>query len=644
MTNNERLKNKIRNDIVTENQLKNKDKLKTEVKCLTGKLLLGLIFIGVSCIAIFSTVKLHMSSDKNNEMDLKRDVQKTENSNFDKVLLKLLLGQKKRNVQTETTEKPTIVSVIKKLLSGKDTSSFNVNVGMRQDQQMQQCEGSHFKRTFPDIDYAFFGYDVFFGYPLASGHDPGFTYPIFEAEYSEGRQTSDCRYKVPNGLVVVPDVSCVTSFSSTTIQNKYELSKALSASVNANGGGYGISFSASAGYKKSSSEITTGESVKIISTAKCIYYFTKISEEYMPRFTKEFVSWVTKLDKSNDSQIYIDFLRKYGTHFLTDTSFGAKFTYENTMNSKTFFTKQEAGVNVGVQASYSGMVSAGAGFNMDSSQKDEASDFQKSVTTKTITVGASPPANGDAMEWASGVKDSPVPVKYSLKPIRNLFRDKYMANLNVDTNNIFKKLEDARNTYCRYLRRRGELDSCDPIKPALILRETQLNYCYKTIPAASFRECIDICENEKDCLASSFCIGCNRNTYRYNTCAMYNRAKTHKGFFAVDTTDKSIRWDAAVFNFKIPYTTLLQFDRTAVTGKSRLPTNTDISTDVMCFRYCLQDAHCVAFSFCHSPLRIRKCETYAEYRINGLKTDRETTTYFMPTFKRDKVIFTGRKG
>ncbi|CAG2255577.1 unnamed protein product [Mytilus edulis] len=121
--------------------------------------------------------------------------------------------------------------------------------GMKQDNQLQQCKGSQFKRTFPDIDYAFFGYNILFGYPLANGHDPGFTYPIFEADYSEGRQTSDCRYIIPNGLVVVPDVSCVTSFTSTTIQNKYELSKALSVSATVNGGAYGASFSASAGYK-----------------------------------------------------------------------------------------------------------------------------------------------------------------------------------------------------------------------------------------------------------------------------------------------------------------------------------------------------------------------------------------------------------
>jgi hypothetical protein len=76
------------------------------------------------------------------------------------------------------------------------------------------------KHSFPDIDYALLGYNILKGYPLAFGHDPGFTFPIFQADYSSQQQTADCRYSVPEGVVAIPDVSCVTSFSSKTIQNR----------------------------------------------------------------------------------------------------------------------------------------------------------------------------------------------------------------------------------------------------------------------------------------------------------------------------------------------------------------------------------------------------------------------------------------
>ncbi|CAG2222233.1 unnamed protein product [Mytilus edulis] len=102
--------------------------------------------------------------------------------------------------------------------------------------QLQDCLGSREKQTFPDIDYAFFGYNILKGYPHAIGHDPGFTYPIFKIDYSEKRQSGDCRYFIPKGLVVVPDVSCALSFSSKTVKTTHELSKALSVSTSVHGG------------------------------------------------------------------------------------------------------------------------------------------------------------------------------------------------------------------------------------------------------------------------------------------------------------------------------------------------------------------------------------------------------------------------
>ena len=107
---------------------------------------------------------------------------------------------------------------------------------MRLDNLLQECQNPHWKRSFPDLDYALFGYDVLKGYPLATGHDPGFTHPIFMTDYTSAKQTSDCRYSVPEGLVVVPDVSCETSFSSKLVRNRLEMSKSLEASANIEGG------------------------------------------------------------------------------------------------------------------------------------------------------------------------------------------------------------------------------------------------------------------------------------------------------------------------------------------------------------------------------------------------------------------------
>ena len=54
------------------------------------------------------------------------------------------------------------------------------------DYLLQECQGPHLELSFPDMDYALLGYNTLKGYPLAVGHDPGFTLPIFAADYRAG--------------------------------------------------------------------------------------------------------------------------------------------------------------------------------------------------------------------------------------------------------------------------------------------------------------------------------------------------------------------------------------------------------------------------------------------------------------------------
>lgn len=96
------------------------------------------------------------------------------------------------------------------------------------DVQVQDCTSdTHWKKTFPDLDYSLLGYDILYGYPLANGRDPGFRHPIFSANYSQPKQTSDCRDVVPQGLTVIPSESCVVSFESKLVRNKQEMSEHL---------------------------------------------------------------------------------------------------------------------------------------------------------------------------------------------------------------------------------------------------------------------------------------------------------------------------------------------------------------------------------------------------------------------------------
>lgn len=502
-------------------------------------------------------------------------------------------------------------------------SEKHVNIGLRSDHHLQDCHSSDFKHTFPDVDYAFLGYNILNGFPMAAGHDPGFTYPIFKADYSDGGQTADCRYSVPRGLVIVPDVSCITSFSSTTVHNRYDYDKALSVSASVSGGGWGVSFSASAGYKQTSSEIVTGESVFILSTANCHYYFSKIISDRSPMFDDVFLQWVYKLNATEwHPELYFNFFETFGTHFPTEVTFGARFTYEYKMNSKSYESKKSTGVDVGVQASYSGLFSAGGGFNMDSSQKQAASEFSKDVTTRTITVGAAPPANGDAMTWASEVKNSPVPTAYKLSSLEQLFSERYMGHLNIDHTRISGLIATNKHEYCLYLLREGKVDSCENLDGGIEMKGTRLFNDYYHLKVSSVSECIEVCIQELACVATTFCSTCTG--WGLNRCYLFSHSQ-----YAYARNQEEVTWQSNLWPEKI--TTNVEFRNTTVVGIPRgfKNDNDKRANRNECEKLCNNDKYCVAYSHCDCPNKSVQCHLFSKEEIRGLRNETGTTTVFI---------------
>ena len=99
------------------------------------------------------------------------------------------------------------------------------------DNDLQDCNGTNWKKTFPDLDFALLGYDLLHGNPDAEC-DPGFTHPIFRADYTKGRQSAECPFSVPEGLNLYPCQSYLVSFSSKLVRNKQEMNKHLVFSAN----------------------------------------------------------------------------------------------------------------------------------------------------------------------------------------------------------------------------------------------------------------------------------------------------------------------------------------------------------------------------------------------------------------------------
>ena len=318
------------------------------------------------------------------------------------------------------------------------------------------------------------------------------------------------RFSLPKGLIAAPDVACRTSFASSTVENSRDLRKSLDTSAHVSGGSWGVSFSASTEYKQASSSVETGKYKIIFSTADCKYYFSKLNELELPQFSNEMMEWLTRLNKSIsatdtvDDNLLYDFVEYFGTHYASEMVYGASFTYQSSVESSKYEKMKSSELSVEAKASYSGLFSVGGGFGLSKKQQEAASEFQENSVTTTISIGAPPPYNGDAMTWASTVKDTPVPVDYQLKPIHELFNEhndaltRYFSPSKIEI--IKNKILGISSRYCRMLGMKGFNVQCNDDS---ILKVK--HYAPKSLSGdritmnLTLDACIDECLKRKNC-------------------------------------------------------------------------------------------------------------------------------------------------
>ncbi|CAC5400113.1 unnamed protein product [Mytilus coruscus] len=475
---------------------------------------------------------------------------------------------------------------------------------------------SRLTRSFPDIDYVFLGYDILKGFPQADQHDPGFTFSIFKADYKTGSYTADCRYRVPRGLQIIPDVSCDTSFTSRIIRNQEDLASSLSTSAEVSGGGWGVKFSASIGYKKSSRSMGKGEFVYVTSQANCYYYYSRLIEDNPPPFDPTFLSWVHKLNSNDSLETYIEFFSLFGTHYITDARFGARFVKNYKMETKVYEKQESEGVNVAVSASYSGLFSVGGGFSLDSSQQQAASSFMSKVTSETISVGAPPPANGDAMTWASTVKENPIPSGYKLSSIENLFTARYMSHISVDYKLIFENIKRHKTQYCNDLKAIGKVDSCVSLSSALNIKKTKLQGQFDTIKNTPLESCEENCLKRSECQAITYCIKCKTDDSDYRKCNLFSE------IISPISAVKHDDYQSTIYRNTI-------MENTAIHGQALQPRNATLKLAHLgqCTKFIKNEPKAVAFTY--NQRGSTKCQLYEWQDIIELNHKSHSSSSFV---------------
>ena len=92
---------------------------------------------------------------------------------------------------------------------------------------------------------------------------------------------------------------------------------------------------------------------------------------------------------------------------------------------------------------------------MDSDQQKETENSSENTETKSFTVGAAPPADGNAMKWAASVLHNPIPVSYKVSPIENLFTANFMKHVDINNKSVLKNVVKYRQLFETFLKIKG---------------------------------------------------------------------------------------------------------------------------------------------------------------------------------------------
>ncbi|XP_048745128.1 uncharacterized protein LOC125658081 isoform X2 [Ostrea edulis] len=333
-----------------------------------------------------------------------------------------------------------------------------------------------------NLGYIGRGYDLYKGNPLSDEGvvDQGFRLPIMDLPYTH-KFTADGEYRVPDNVDVIAESSAKFGSSLYSVQSESDYKSMLSvdASVNAGGGGWGLSasFSASASYQKNTREIQKGETTTLSIVSRAVVYRARMSEtSKMSKVTDYFEKAVMLLpmedcEKDSLQEMYLNFIGEFGTHYTTQVVMGAKAVQQLTFSKSDLSKMESEGISakVAAQVAYSGFgVSAGGGFSVGTASKEESKQRVQNTNKEQYEyyIGGNPPA-GDfssgstesLREWARSADEKPVPIQYRLTSIDTLMKPGYFRDI---TYGLFDRRRCMRKALYSYCKQTVSPSLCNP--------------------------------------------------------------------------------------------------------------------------------------------------------------------------------------
>jgi len=307
----------------------------------------------------------------------------------------------------------------------------------------------------PNARFLGMGYNAIKGNPDDDLHDPGFAYNVLQFTWANESTTTDGQYFVPDHVQALQTKSCsfrsqaATEFGSRSYQES--LSVDVSAEVSSGMLLWKARFSASIGYKTVRQETVQHRRFYTSARAKCIHYKLSINYQNKPiSITRNFEQAVSSLPLVRDDKAYNSLIDKYGTHFTSSVTMGAKMVIRTEFDEIALNRMEEARLSIEIGAKASFLRFAGGLDTETTIERQQRETFEANRRSYSESyLGSHPPSDRRWETWAQSTANSPYPVRYKLAPLTALFTAKFFPNMPL--NDLTKRrdlLTAAYNIYC----------------------------------------------------------------------------------------------------------------------------------------------------------------------------------------------------
>ena len=291
-------------------------------------------------------------------------------------------------------------------------------------------------------------YHLLEGNPLTDQVDPGFMSGIFAFTYNQNETTEDGKYRVPDGMNHRKVASCAFSSTVKTYRGTASYQQELQKKVTIDGGYRGLvvgaAFSSSASYDIMAKETIETNMSFTHAMAECEAYEFSVDLFKELKLLDNFVKGVKDCYKSGN---WTNFWKQFGTHFIYEVTMGGRATQEMGYNFEAASQMSALNIDISLAAkAHFAMHYADASYDWKKSIQEITYASRFSSRTLEMYIGGAPPTDGNIHTWAQNVAENPMPIKYKIMDLAELFQ--HIRDVTFDSKKAVEHFRTALDKHC----------------------------------------------------------------------------------------------------------------------------------------------------------------------------------------------------